>query len=310
MKNRKILAGVISVAVVGGILVTGCSVNKDETDNSTKAIVADTQADESEEADVTEITTTQEQAQEITINEQELVNQDGIVITAQEYVTDRIMGGGIKLNIQNNTQQNITVGCTALIVNNYMITDLFASNVAAGMQANDNLYLSSRELEAAGITNVGKVEIYFHIYDSDNWSKICDPECVTIQTSAYDSMDIVALDDGTELYNDGGIRIVGKAVDENSFWGSAILLYIENNSGRNVGINAQNMSINGYMVTPVFSANVYNERMAIDDITILRSELEENGIESIDTVQLSFRIYDSDNFSTIAETDTIEFSAR
>ena len=31
---------------------------------------------------------------------------------------------------------------------------------------------------------------------------------------------------------------MGKTVDENSFWGTAILLYIENTSGQNVGINA------------------------------------------------------------------------
>lgn len=41
-------------------------------------------------------------------------------------------------------------------------------------------------------------------------------------------MDTMPRDAGTELYNQGGIRIVGKNVDENSFWGTAILLYLEN----------------------------------------------------------------------------------
>ena len=43
------------------------------------------------------------------------------------------------------------VGCKALIVNNYMISDLFASEIAAGKKANEVMYLSNSQLKAAGI---------------------------------------------------------------------------------------------------------------------------------------------------------------
>ena len=114
----------------------------------------------------------------------------------------------------------------------------------------------------------------------------------------------------TELYNDGGIRIIGKTVDENSFWDTAILLYIENQSGNNVGITVDDLSINGFMFTPYFSTTVYDGKKCIYDITIMSSELEENGIESIDEVELKFRIYNSDSYETIAESDPITFSAK
>ena len=133
---------------------------------------------------------------------------------------------------------------------------------------------------------------------------------MTIETSAIDSIDTTANDEGTELYNDGGIRIIGKTVDENSFWGTAILLYIENQSGNNVGISVDDLSINGFMFTPYFSTTVYDGKKCIDDITIMSSELEENGIESIDEVELKFRIYNSDSYETIAESDPITFSAK
>jgi hypothetical protein len=123
-------------------------------------------------------------------------------------------------------------------------------------------------------------------------------------------MDTTPNDEGTELYNEDGIRIVGKTVDENSFWGTAILLYIENTSGRNVTIQCDDMSINGFMMTPYFSCDVYDGKKAIDDITIMSSELEDNGIESIDDVELKFNIYDADTYDTIANSDVIKFSAK
>lgn len=239
-----------------------------------------------------------------------LLDEKNVMITAKEYVEDSIWGEGIKLNIENNSGKDLTVGCSALIVNNYMITDLFASQVAAGKKANETMYLSSSQLEAAGIESVGQVEIYFHIYDSNTMDKYYDSNCVTIKTSEYDNMDTTVDDSGVELYNKNGIRIIGKTVDEDSFWGMGILLYCENKSGKNIGISVDDVSVNGYMMNTLFSATVYNNKMALDDITLLSSELEENGITSIDDVELKFKIFNPDTYSTIDESDIVTFSTK
>ena len=138
---------------------------------------------------------------------------------------------------------------------------------------------------------------------------ISDIGCVTIQTSEFDSMDSTPNDEGQELYNENGIRIVGKYVDENSFWGAAVLLYIENNSGKNRIIQCDDMSINGFMITPYFSSTVYDGKKAIDEITLMSSDLEENGITSIEDIELKFNIMDED-FMNNVETDAISFSAK
>lgn len=244
-----------------------------------------------------------------TIEEQVLIDTNGIKITAKEYLTDKIWGDGIKLLIENSSDTDYTVGCDALIVNDYMITDLFSSKVAAGKNANETMYLSSTGLKAAGIESVGKVEMYFHASDAQ-YNMVFKNEYAEIHTSEFDNMDTTPNDAGTELYSADGIRIVGKTVDENSFWGSAILLYIENNSGKSVGINVDDMSINGFMITPYFSTTVYDGKKALEDITILSNQLEENGIESIDNVELKFHIYSSDTYETIADTEPITFSAK
>ncbi|NLG05347.1 MAG: hypothetical protein GX567_16220 [Clostridia bacterium] len=312
-KKTKWLAVVLCLGIFASMaLGSGSTSTEDKKD-----VVATDQEDTKESADSEEESSTAQGDSEetsdtttTTIEEQVLVDQDGIVVTAQEYVTDSIWGEGIKVLIENNTEKDVTVGCNALIVNDYMITDMFATGVAAGKKTNEVIYLSSSGLKAAGIDTVGQVEIYFHIYDSASYEDLFAIDCVTIQTSEYANMDTTPNDEGVELYNENGIRIVGKTVDENSFWGKAILLYTENTSGKNVGISVDDMSINGFMMSPFFSTTVYDGKKAIDDITIMSSDLEANGVESIEEVELKFHIFDVDSYDTIADTEPITFSAK
>ena len=69
------------------------------------------------------------------------------------------------------------------------------------------------------------------------------------------------------------------------------------------------MSINGFMVTPFFSCTVNDGRMALSEITIMSSDLEENDIESVEDIELMFRIINPETYQTIIETEVINFSA-
>lgn len=306
---------IIAVIAVIGAAVGGCSGESEKKKITENSKMDETPGETSEESETaegkeTEADTGETGSAEVTIEEQVLLEWEGVKITAKGIKNDTIFGKGIDLLIENNTEKNIGVGCNALIVNNYMISDLFASDVAAGKKANETVYMTSNQLEAAGISNIGQIELYFHFYDSETYETLYDAECVTIQTSEYANMDTEAQEEGHELYNQDGIRIVGKYVDENSFWGTAVLLYMENTSGRNVGITCEDMSVNGFMVTPIFSSTIYDGKKSVDDITILSSDLESNGIESVEDIEVNFHIYDVDSYDTIGDTGAIAFSAK
>lgn len=305
-RNMKRIAAILCLAVFAAMALGSGQSDSGEI----KQVVSNKETETTDVDEGVSDTSEDSSGKIVTIDEQVLIEQNGLVITAMEYVTDSIWGDGIKLLLENNSDKDVTVGCNALIVNDYMITDLFSSTVAVGKKANETMYLSSTQLNAAGIENVGKIEIYFHVFDSSTYDTLFDTECVTIQTSEYTNMDTTPNDEGIELYNQDGIRIVGKTVDENSFWGTAILLYVENTSGKNVGISVDDMSINGFMMSPFFSTTVYDGKKSIDDITVFSSDLEENGIETIEEVELKFHIYDADSYSTITDTEPITFSAQ
>lgn len=305
-KNIMKKLGIFAILFAFGLSALGSG----ESNSDTKDIVPASELGSDVVSEADEDANATEADEGLSIEEQVLIDQDGIRVTATGIEHDTLMGAGIKLLLENNTDRNVMVGCNALIVNNYMISDLFASEVAAGKKANDTMYMMSSDLKAAGISNIGQIEIYFHVYDSSTYDTLFDSDVITIQTSKYGEMDLEAEEEesGYELWNQDGVRIVGKYVDENSFWGAGVLLYIENTSGRNVGITCDNMSINGFMVTSIFSATVYNGKKSFDDITIFASDLEDNGIDKINDIELNFHIYDADSWSTICDTGAITFS--
>lgn len=247
---------------------------------------------------------------EFTIDEQVCFEHGGVKVTAKSVEKDSIWGTGIKLLIENDSDKDYSVGTEAVIVNNCMVSSLFSCSVAAGKKANDVLYLSSSSLNAAGIEKIGQIEMYFYLYDSSDYKRVYNADCVTVKTSLYDTMDTSADSTGHELYNKNEIRIVGKYVDENTFWGSSVLLYIENNSDKNITVSCDDMSVNGFMVTSLSSTAVYKNKYAFGDITILSSSLEENGITSIDTIELKFKIYEADTFKTIDTAEAVTFPAK
>lgn len=317
MKGKKklkivgiIIIIIISLLVIGAIIATGKDGKKkdiqgDESKGSAETSITegvedkkDTQGDKSKGST------------EVSITEQVLYDENDIKITATGIKDDSILGKCVELLIENSSDKNLFVRCEALIVNNYMITDLFSTSVAAGEKVNRLMYMSSNKLEAAGIENIGQIEVYFSICDDSSYKTLWDVPCITIKTSDFDKMDVSPQDIGFELYNEGGIRIVGKYVDEKSIWGKSVVMYIENNSGRNIGIHTDNLSVNGFTVTSIFTPIVYSGKMAIDNIAFSSSDLEANGITSIDDIELAFDIYDKDTYETIVESDTLSLKPK
>ncbi|MGN0411775.1 MAG: hypothetical protein ACI4FV_01965, partial [Lachnospiraceae bacterium] len=201
MKRLKVFS-LVAVMLIFGMMAlgSGSSSEKKEIvsseDSSSEDEDTDSEADApAEKGDDASGEASDENADEetessgVTIEEQVLFEENGLKVTATEYVSDSIWGDGIKLLLENDGTEDVGLGCNALIVNDYMITDLFSSTIAAGKKANETLSLSSSGLKAAGIENVGKIEVYFHTFDPDTYMTIKDLDCITIQTSVYDEMD-------------------------------------------------------------------------------------------------------------------------
>lgn len=236
------------------------------------------------------------------IDEQVLWEVDGVKITATGLETDTFWGAEVKLLIENDSDKDVGIGSEVVIVNDYMITDLFSSEVSAGKKANESITLFSREFKAAGIDNIGKIELYLYTYDPNTYDTLKESECITIKTSDYDNMDTEAEITGTILFDQDGIKVTAQYVDENSFWGKAVVMLVENNTDKIINVNSNNVSVNGFMMTDFYYAEVYPHKKSVDEMEFFNSELEENGIETIEEIELTIEIYDED-YNDIAQSE-------
>ena len=112
----------------------------------------------------------------------------------------------------------------------------------------------------------------------------------------------------TVLDKDGvKITILGLVEDVSyvSSVGPGIFVYVENNSENNITIDTEKESVNDFMISGRFDCVVPKGKKAIDYIVFKSSELEENGIDKIEQVELIFNISSTDDFRTILDTEPI-----
>lgn len=243
--------------------------------------------------------------QEVTIQETVLYQAHDITITATG-MKDSLFGQEVTLQIVNDSAKNVTVSSRDLSVNGYMMdTTGFYAQVAAGKKAIDDLTLYSSELNEAGIETVATIEFSVHVSDSDSFDNIDDSDLVCLSTSAADGFVQPVDDSGDVVYDDHGIRVICKGLKENVIWDGAVVFLIENTSKEFVTVHAENLSVNGYMVSEALWSQLRPNTRSVEAMYLLT--LDEIGLDSTDEVEdieFTLRLIDND-WNEIDTTDTL-----
>lgn len=245
----------------------------------------------------------------VTIDETVLFDELGIKITAKKVELGGLFGTELKLLIENNYGEAITVQAEDVSVNGYMVGALLSSDVADGKKSNDELTILSSDLELCGIETIADLEFSFHIITSDGWETIIDTDRIQVRTSAYDTYTYSYDDSGEVLYNANGVKIIAKGWSKGDWFDTGVIIYVENNSENTILVTTRDESVNGFMITGYLYSEVSPGKRAIDVINFLQSDLEDNEVGDVETVELYFSISDADSWGTIAESDivTIKF---
>ena len=242
-----------------------------------------------------------------TITEAVLVDEAGVKITAKS-LEESFMGTELKILIENNSGKDLMFQTRDSSVNGYMIDTYFSADVTDGKKANESITIMSSELSACGISDIADIELYFYIATSEDWKTYLETEPIQIRTSIADTYQYTFDDSGEVVYDESGVKIVVKGLNENAFLGQEILVYIENNTDKGIPSQPRDVSVNGFMIDGYLSADVAAVKRAVNSITFLSSELEDNDITSFETVELSFVAYNSKNYNQLFETDKINLT--
>ena len=305
MKRAAKIIAMILVVVLYATMAIGSGSSKSGSSNDVKTPASASSGGQAAEEKPKESESPAKQ-KDVTIEEEVLFDQGGVRITAKSFNPKGTFGPEIKLLIENESAKSVTVQARKSSVNGYMIETMFSAEVAAGKKANDALTFSNTDLKTAGITTIADMEFSFHIFDSETWDTVFDSDLISVKTSAAEGFEYSYDDSGDQVYSGNGVEIVVKGLSAADSWlGPSVLVYISNESGQDITVQARDVSVNGFMVEAIFSCDVCAGKHAVDTVTFMKSELEENDIQDIEDVELSFHIFNMDTWDTIVDTPPV-----
>lgn len=110
------------------------------------------------------------------------------------------------------------------------------------------------------------------------------------------------------LFDSNSIKVTANSLDVDGFFGADINVTIENNSAKNVTVQANSCSVNGVMIESIFSSEVAAGKKANDSITLSDVDLKAANITTIKDIEFILHIYDSDSYDTIVDSNTIRIT--
>lgn len=86
------------------------------------------------------------------------------------------------------------------------------------------------------------------------------------------------------------------AVQNDPISGYTLKVFLENKTDKELLFTFDNTSVNGFMCDPFWAEIVAAEKKSNNSISWLNSDFEENGIEEVEDITFTLRVYDSNNW--------------
>lgn len=107
------------------------------------------------------------------------------------------------------------------------------------------------------------------------------------------------------IYDANGIKVTAKSLSSGGLFGPELNVLIENNTDKNLTIQTQNVSVNDFMVSTIFSAEVPAGKKANDAITFEKGDIEAAGIVKIASIEFFLNIFETDTWDDFAYSEKI-----
>lgn len=187
--------------------------------------------------------------QQITIDEQVLVDENGIKIKATKYGESFDLDSPyIALELINNTDYDLTISLNRTSVNGIMFQDAsLYKTIAAQTTDKATINFMSFLLEDVGITTIGEVETSFKIIGEGKDAPNFETDIVKIRTSAYTNLVQSYDDSGEIIFDENGIRLIKKDLSITEFV-TGQDFYIDNTSGKRIQIIATENKVNDTLI--------------------------------------------------------------
>ena len=212
--------------------------------------------------------------------------------------------------VQNDTEEPLCVSVDDVIVNGYVMPASLYCEVAPGHTGQDDFYLYQEDLDNAGIDNVQQISFQLEIYNTDTYETYHRTDPITLIADDPDYVQPDA-DQGTELFNQDGLRIVYRgyvpaSYDPETVSEGNLLFYLENNTGKDLEVYTIDSSVNGESAEITLWNSLPRDTRAVS--TVYLYPLEDLGITSLEEItqmEISLEAYAPEVEDYIITTGTL-----
>lgn len=308
--KKKFLSIIMAAAVLAGLTACGGSAVSSDNANGTQKENETSGAAEQQSKDIP-----------VSVEEQVLVDWEGFKITVTG-MEGSISSGypSLTLDLENGYSKPVNVEVSKIFINGCCVeTDginlgNIQTGIPAGKSEEDKLSLETHVegfLKNIGISEIGSIQCEFVLRDAsmdyyDDAGILYTSDPIEIKTSAYDSIDQTAMEEGSVLYDKDGIRIIAKTVAPYAQMANyGIYLYGENTTDKNIAILSHDTAVNGSDVTGSLVAWYIPANSSSADTLVMEYDSnipDADAISNITEVSFGLEIYDEDNW-TFGDTD-------
>ena len=236
----------------------------------------------------------------ITFKETVVIDCDTCAIKITDIKPEDTFGYSLSVHLVNKTAVKQTFAVIAASTNGVANDPFFAADVDAGKSANQAITFSDTELENR-IGPYTDIFLHFRVYDSDDW--FSEPvaetsvhvypygeENATTYTRVSQATDTVLVD------NEKVTAIVTHCKMDKEGGGYTAYLYLVNKTDTKAMFTTYDVSLNGLMIDPYYADEVPGGCCAFSKITWSTASLNEHGITQVDSITMTLRAYDYEDW--------------
>ena len=242
------------------------------------------------------------------LEQKEIFKTDNLTINADRIEYDPINGPTVVFTVDNTGEKDVLIQCDSVAVNSYMVGAKLNVGAPSGNKTEGEMVIPYTALALADINQIATVEFSLMILDDTSFETLAETDIVELKTTGADSYLHPCDDRGQTVFEDKDVRIILKGIDERRMFseGPALIVYMYNGSDSAVTVQAEDITVNGYEFTSAMNTDILPKKNAVDIVTFFDMDMEEYGIEEIESVSLSFKILDEKTWKEIGQTDVIE----
>ena len=237
-------------------------------------------------------------------------DRNGVKLLSSGMMKNSDGSTALLLELQNTTDSMVYISTSDIAINGLTVEPSTWSSDAVnpGKSRIVDVQLSSvldpETWDVYGIGDVGSVSVTLGQKNGEG-REIAPKTSIEIvvpgTNTGYDAA-------GIEAYNKDGLRIIAKAVMEDSAdYSDEMYMYLlaENQSGKTLSVSDQynSLSVNGYMTDCIgFAQELEDGQAAVLSIWLMSSSLEQNQITSPEEIQeIEFTLEVKDGYTTVDE---------